>query len=317
MASSLTSTTLTINGTQGITGIKTTLNSSNTEVPTNGAVNSYMASKGLLPRVGGTIYYINSSSTNTYTFYNASGTQVSAPTVGTDCTGWSYFKSGTDIDKYYVYNQNAMFKRDRTGTELNPYIAWTYLSAGNQSFIDNTSYTSGLPSGRTEWSYYGYYGRVYETLDGTYTGTAIGTGKSNTQNMMSLRGGVYIQGSNLKWNGQTQYSETIWNICNLFNKGLYNLNGSPVSNNTGCDDWYIPSNDELGAMKDAIGASTLASMLYSGDLSSTYIRPWSSSAYSLVSSWYWGWAYGSDDGRSTSVRYQGLEGYGLALSRSF
>lgn len=54
-------------------------------------------------RVGGIIFYINTSSTNTYRFYNAQGQEVSAPSVGTDCTGWAYYKSGTDVDKFYAY----------------------------------------------------------------------------------------------------------------------------------------------------------------------------------------------------------------------
>ena len=44
MASSLTSTTLTINGTQPITGIETTLSNSNSKVPTSKAVKDFMDS---------------------------------------------------------------------------------------------------------------------------------------------------------------------------------------------------------------------------------------------------------------------------------
>ena len=270
-----------------------------------------------ISKVGGIIYYIDSNSTNTYTFYDSNFNVVSAPSVGSDYTNYYYIKNGTSVDKYYVYNQNAMFKRDRTGTELSPFITWAYLGAGNQSFIDNASYTSSLPSGKQEYEYYGYYGRVYETLDGTYTGTAIGTGKANTLNMMSLRGGVYIQGSNLRWKGETIYSETIWSICNLFNKGLYSLNGVSVPNTTGCNDWYIPSKDELQTMKNAIGASNFASMLYSGYVSSVQIDAWSSSANSnVMGAWRWFCQF-NDDMIYSNSRYHGDDSYCLALTRSF
>lgn len=48
-------------------------------------------------KVGGKIFYINTSGTATYEFKNASGTAVSAPSVGTDCTNWTY---RYDLDEY-------------------------------------------------------------------------------------------------------------------------------------------------------------------------------------------------------------------------
>lgn len=244
-------------------------------------------------KVGGTIFYIDNTADGTYTFYNAQGTQVSAPTVGTDCTGWTYEVTGASKDKFYVYNQNAMFPTGRARTHLEPDYSWTYLDESK--------------------------GRVYELVGAS--GNGIGAGKTNTSTVMTYNNGVYIQGPEPSYVGPN-YSyeeETIWYICDNFNKGTYTLNGSAVSNTTGCSDWYVPSMNELLAMKDAIGASTFANMLnYGGE-----VYPWSSTEASTEDSvddsrkyaYVWGYDGGDDNyypsGKSGSVATA------LALCRSF
>lgn len=102
-----------------------------------------------------------------------------------------------------------------------------------------------------EYKYYGYYGRVIESIT---LNTIIGSGKSNTTAMMSIErsvtvGGVastekaYIQGPQLHHRGATEYAETVWYVCDRYNKRTY-----MESNTTGCDDWYIPSFYEVGQL---------------------------------------------------------------------
>lgn len=55
-------------------------------------------------KVGGILFYIDSTADGTYTFYNGEGTQVAAPTVGTDCTDWEYEVTGASKDKFYIVN---------------------------------------------------------------------------------------------------------------------------------------------------------------------------------------------------------------------
>lgn len=54
-------------------------------------------------KVGGKIFYIDSTGDGSYTFYNAQGVQVSEPTTGTDCTDWEYEVTGATKDKFYVF----------------------------------------------------------------------------------------------------------------------------------------------------------------------------------------------------------------------
>lgn len=105
--------------------------------------------------VGGTIFYIHASATGSYEFKNASGTVVSAPSVGTDCTNWTYRYDLDDynVDKYYVvYNELYTLKR------WCPYIDGAYVRVSTG-----------------------------------YTATAIGSGKTNTAGIMAIDNGKYIQ----------------------------------------------------------------------------------------------------------------------------
>ena len=259
MASSLTSTTLTINGTQPITGIETTLsNSSNSKVPTSKAVKDFMDSvvgagsfiitgnwanpqyinfpvdyTGLiflviLPNgnvinatvssvspstwsstvgtqtatftctagglsftatksasvrpmpVGGIVRYINTASTNTYIFYNASGTQVSAPTVGTNCTGWTYTKTGNSVDKFYISYPTTI--------------------------IDKC------------WGYNGIRTRA--------TGNSIGSGKTNSETVLAIT------------DTSSYASNSIW-------KYIREMRTNKVND---CIDWYVGCPAEYGVM---------------------------------------------------------------------
>lgn len=103
--------------------------------------------------VGGIIFYIDSTADGTYTFYNSNGTQVSAPTVGTDCTGWTYEVSGASKDKYYVVYDNLY-----TANRWCPYIDGAYVRVSTG-----------------------------------YTATSIGSGKTNTAGIMAIDNGKYIQ----------------------------------------------------------------------------------------------------------------------------
>ena len=87
------------------------------------------------------------------------------------------------------------------------------------------------------WTYKEGGTNKYEQIFTTPSATgAIGQGKINTQTIMAKDNGKYVTG---KING----INTIWYVCDEANN----------SKKSGCDDWFIPSKDEL----DAIRTSTV------------------------------------------------------------
>lgn len=100
----------------------------------------------------------------------------------------------------------------------------------------------------TRDKYYIYHDELYDNLrwtyykDGAYvfefTGTSngIGTGKTNTEIVMTKDNGAYVTNDS---NGLP----TIW----------YQLQQVRNAKTGGCDDWFIPSKDEIEELRKAIG----------------------------------------------------------------
>lgn len=96
--------------------------------------------------VGGIIFYIDTTADGTYTFKNALG-ETATPSVGTDCTGWTYTVTGASKDKYYVvYNQrysNAIWGGEGTflgadGTAIGTGRGNTELAIGSTADVSGS-----------------------------------------------------------------------------------------------------------------------------------------------------------------------------------
>ena len=131
------------------------------------------------------------------------------------------------------------------------------------------------------WSYYKDSSWVCEPLG---TGKYIGSGKTNTETVMTKDNGVYIA-------ADSSGSPTIW----------YRLQQVRDAKVGGCNDWFIPSRREIEALREAINLGTVTGGMLAGSeqneslLLNRYI--WSSSAYSAPFSWLWDyrnqrWDYG-------------------------
>lgn len=84
------------------------------------------------------------------------------------------------------------------------------------------------------WTYYKDGAYVYDTIGSL--GSGIGTGKTNTATMMTRDNGAYVTADS---NG----IPTIW----------YQLKQTRLAKAGGCDDWFIPSKNEIEELRKAIG----------------------------------------------------------------
>ena len=156
-----------------------------------------------------------------------------------------YDAEGNVISSVAVGDSPAMYKVLTPGTKDKYYVC------------DTTLY----PNSR--WAYYKNGNYVYNSLGAT--GTAIGTGKTNTNIVMAADDGAYIASNS---NGYP----TIW----------YQLQLTRDAAAGGCDDWFVPSRYEM----EEVRKSGLLSF------SGKYI--WSSSEDGSDYAWTWynsNWSY--------------------------
>lgn len=151
--------------------------------------------------------------------------------------------------------------------------------------------------------YYVYHDRLYDNLRWTYrkskgyiyeslgTSDGIGSGKTNTEKVMAK--GSYIAADS---NGLP----TIW----------YRLRQTRLAKAGGCDDWFVPSKNEIEALRIAIKAGSITGGEIAGSsynksvFLSSYLR--SSSEVSSRHVWYWddisqSWQYDTKNNRNSAL----------------
>ena len=122
--------------------------------------------------------------------------------------------------------------------------------------------------------YYVYHDAIYDSLtwgmSGTTTGatgTEIGTGKSNTAKLLAT--------------DAVSSTDTIW----------YKLQQIRNASTGGCNDWFVPSKDEIEKLRLAVNSGSItggaiAGSSYTGSVfKHQYL--WSSSEYSNQYAWFW------------------------------
>ena len=124
---------------------------------------------------------------------------------------------------------------------------------------------------KLRWTYYKDNNYVHESLS---TSGNTGSGKTNTEIAMAKDSGTYVT-------ADSNRASTIW----------YRLQQVRSDKGTGCDDWFIPSIDELELLRLAIKSESVTGGIVAG---SSYNKSvfnnkwlWSSSEFLSQRAWYW------------------------------
>lgn len=124
---------------------------------------------------------------------------------------------------------------------------------------------------KLRWTYYENNNYVHESLS---TSRNTGSGKANTEIVMAKDSGTYVT-------PDSNRTSTIW----------YRLQQVRSDKGTGCDDWFVPSIDELELLRLAIKSGSVTGGIVAG---SSYNKSvfnnkwlWSSSEFLSQRAWYW------------------------------
>ncbi len=202
------------------------------------------------------------------------------------------YKEGCVFEGWYKDSEISVpwdFKRDKITSDMTLYANWRdyYIigdigPAGGYIFYDKGSYSDGwryleaAPAGN-EWraKVWGGYGTE---VGGT--GTAVGTGASNTEKIVA------------KFGNAEPYERNIDYAAKLCADLVVTKGGVTY------DDWFLPSRDELNLMYQNLKKNNLGG--FSED------NYWSSSEYYAYFAWYQHFSDGNQDGndryRSSRVR---------------
>ena len=124
---------------------------------------------------------------------------------------------------------------------------------------------------KLRWTYYRDDSYVHESLS---TSGNAGSGKANTEIAMAKDSGTYVT-------ADSNRASTIW----------YRLQQVRSDKGTGCDDWFVPSIDELELLRLSIKSGSVTGGTIAG---SSYNKSifnnkwlWSSSEFLSQRAWYW------------------------------
>ncbi len=137
------------------------------------------------------------------------------------------------------------------------------------------------------WTYFENKGYAYESLS---TSKNTGSGKTNTEMVIAKDSGTYVRANSNKLS-------TIW----------FRLQQVRSDKGTGCDDWFVPSIDELELLRLAIKSGSVTGGIIAGSSYNNSVFNnrwiWSSSEFLSQRAWYWHYANQCWDGGNKGLDF--------------
>lgn len=137
------------------------------------------------------------------------------------------------------------------------------------------------------WTYFEKKGYAYESLS---TSKNTSSGKANTEIVMAKDSGTYVRANSNRL-------PTIW----------YRLQQVRSDKETGCDDWFVPSIDELELLRLAIKSGSVTGGIIAGSSYNNSVFNnrwiWSSSEFLSQRAWYWHYANQCWDGGNKGLDF--------------
>lgn len=137
------------------------------------------------------------------------------------------------------------------------------------------------------WTYFENKGYAYESLS---TSKNTGSGKTNTEIVIAKDSGTYVRANSNRL-------PTIW----------FRLQQVRSDKETGCDDWFVPSIDELELLRLAIKSGSVTGGIIAGSSYNNSVFNnrwiWSSSEFLSQRAWYWHYANQCWDGGNKGLDF--------------
>lgn len=137
------------------------------------------------------------------------------------------------------------------------------------------------------WTYFENKGYAYESLS---TSKNTGSGKANTEIVIAKDSGTYARANSNRL-------PTIW----------FRLQQVRSDKETGCDDWFVPSIDELELLRLAIKSGSVTGGIIAGSSYNNSVFNnrwiWSSSEFLSQRAWYWHYANQCWDGGNKGLDF--------------
>lgn len=213
-------------------------------------------------------------------------TEAPSATVATTPVGGTIFYIDSTADGEYQFFDADGSVIDSINVGDKPY-AYRVVKQGSKDkyYVYHDEIYDNL-----RWTYYEKNDYVYESLS---TSKGIGSGKMNTEIAMAKDSGTYVI-------ADSNRMSTIW----------YRLQQVRSDKGTGCDDWFVPSIDELELLRLAIKSGSITGGIIAGFSYDNSVFNnkwlWSSSEFLSQRAWFWYYARQRRDGGNKGLDFSAI-----------